>query len=105
MSSNLEQGSAQPATTGSGSTNINSAAIVATTTSSEIPNSNESGSGDLNTSIGSQRSLNSRIFPTSFRISRDIILNNVSHVQCQINYLAFQCHKNFYYRFFKKFGR
>ena len=85
MSSNTEQSSnAQQGS--SSSTNINSVAIApptlntqtSTSSNTEIPPGNESGS-DLNTSIGSQRSLNSRIFPTSFRISRDIILNNVSH--------------------------
>lgn len=38
----------------------------------EPPNANE----EMNSSIGSQRSLNSRLFP--FRFSRDILLNNVS---------------------------
>jgi hypothetical protein len=45
---------------------------AATTSSNQI----EIAENELNSSIGSNRSLNSRIFP--FRISRDIILNNVS---------------------------
>lgn len=119
MSSNLEQST--NVQQGSGSTNINSVVNstlissnnITTTTTTEIPTNNnnntnnEGGSGDLNTSIGSQRSLNSRIFPTSFRISRDMILNNVSHTQCQNqvrkNYLAFSM-SQLHYRFFKKFG-
>lgn len=105
MSSNLEQ-STNAQQGSSSSTNINSVAIAppilnsqtSSSSNTEIPPNNEGGSSDLNTSIGSQRSLNSRIFPTSFRISRDIILNNVSHklnVKFQVRknlFLDFQCH-------------
>lgn len=45
--------------------------VSATATNSETPSNDE-----LNSSIGSQRSLNSRLFP--FRFSRDMLLNNVS---------------------------
>lgn len=45
-------------------------------------NNENNNTSEINTStaasIGSNRSINSRIFPSSFRISRDIILNNVS---------------------------
>lgn len=52
------------------------------TTTSVTENNTNNNDGEMNTSIGSNRSLN-RIFFPSFRISRDMILNNVSHVQCQ----------------------
>lgn len=65
--------------------NLSTTAVTTTTTSSNTtnvaiidPTINSNNEGDLNSSIGSNRSLNNRIFP-SFRISRDIILNNVSH--------------------------
>lgn len=69
--------------------------VAATTSSSSVvvvdASSGSNNNDDLNTSIGSNRSLNNRIFP-SFRISRDIILNNVSHV-CKLSMThSFQCY-------------
>lgn len=54
-----------------------STAVVASTTN--VPastNTVEQNNEEANSSIGSQRSLNSRLFP--FRFSRDVLLNNVS---------------------------
>lgn len=69
MSSNQENNSTQ------GSTNNLSNTAVASTSSSNVVINAETNENEMNSSIGSQRSLNSRIFP--FRISRDILLNNV----------------------------
>lgn len=84
---NAQQGSGTTTTT---SSNTNVAIIDANSTGTD---------GDLNASIGSNRSLNNRIFP-SFRISRDIILNNVSHSRLlnKQNYM-----KTILCRYFKKF--
>lgn len=81
--------------------------IVSNTTppvASQPASATEPSNDELNSSIGSQRSLNSRLFP--FRFSRDILLNNVSLLNtcetlCSMihPYYDFAC----LFRFFKKF--
>lgn len=60
--------------------NLNQSNTAATTTTTTVPPTTaviaEPSNDEANSSIGSQRSLNSRLFP--FRFSRDILLNNVS---------------------------
>lgn len=68
---------------------------------------------ELNPSTGSQRSLNSRMFP--FRLSRDIILQNVSYliaivmthcIHVMFTLTNFTINQNSYrFRFFRKFDR
>lgn len=63
------------------------------------PNTSEVNNEEMNTSAGSQRSLNSRLFP--FRFSRDMLLNNVSGSNtCSLTLMT---HLLFVYRFFWKF--
>lgn len=73
MSSNQQQEGAQQ-----GSTNSLSNAVISSSSSNIVVINQENNENEVNSSIGSNRSLNgSRIFP--FRIiNRDIILNNVS---------------------------
>lgn len=50
--------------------------VIATPVTATNPPEPQNANEEINSSIGSQRSLNSRMFP--FRFSRDILLNNVS---------------------------